>query len=144
MAEGPPAPDQPDPPGAVNTTAYTPVAKTRGNQRSVRLSTNGSSSAPPPPPSTPLTPSQSTVRPSVTGLAAFEAGKQRKRQATAGADERPSRANQSYLGTPRSTRFRNYSRMMRMFQGSLRLQRNSTSLLKGPSNSQRKVLRKPQ
>lgn len=106
MAEGPPAPDQPDPPGAVNTTAYTPVAKTRGNQRSVRLSTNGSSSAPPPPPSTPLTPSQSTVRPSVTGLAAFEAGKQRKRQATAGADKRPSRANQSYLGTPRSTRFR--------------------------------------
>lgn len=101
MTEGdlPPAP--PDPPGAENTTAWTPQTKTRGSSRSCRPSANTPSSIPPPPPS------QSQDRPAVTGLAELEAGKARKRQATAGPKDRPSRPDPTYLGTPRSIRFKN-------------------------------------
>lgn len=60
-------------------------------------------------PSTPLqTPtSQSQERLRVSGLAEFEAGKARKRQATAGPEERSRRPDPTLLGTPRSVRFKN-------------------------------------
>lgn len=43
----------------------------------------------------------------VSGLAEFEAGKARKRQATAGPEDRTRRPDPTYLGTPRSVRFKN-------------------------------------
>lgn len=99
MTDGPVAPDKPDPPG--KTPSADPKLKENGG--SSRLSANSQ-----PNPFDPfLSPAQNANRPSVSGLEAFEAGKRKKRQATAGPDDRPSRAGLSYLGTPRSTRFKN-------------------------------------
>lgn len=72
-----------------------------------RLSTNH--------PSTPSTPSlsQSVVQPLAPELEAFDAGKARKRQATAGPEDRPTPPDPEYLGTPRSIRLKN------MFTGAM-------------------------
>lgn len=61
------------------------------------------------PPSTPLPSSQpqTPARPLASELEAYAAGKARKRQATAGPEDRPSPPDPTYLGTPRSTRLKN-------------------------------------
>lgn len=96
MTDGPTAPNRPDPPGQ-NASKE---ASANGNDGSGRPSPNEASNPFNPPPS------QTPGRPTVSGLAAFEAGKRRKRQATAGPDERPRRADHAHLGTPRSVRFK--------------------------------------
>lgn len=103
MEDGPPVPNHPDPPGGNWLTASPSAARTRGSSRAGGPSTSVLLTPTP----SPLPPSQSIDRPTVSGLTAFEAGKRRKRQATAGPDDRPGRANPVYLGTPRSTRFKN-------------------------------------
>lgn len=57
-------------------------------------------------PSTPLA-SQQPTRPLTSELEAYDSGKARKRQATAGPDDRPSPPDPEYLGTPRSARLKN-------------------------------------
>lgn len=101
MTDGDLTPTPPDPPGTENPTAYKPKSKTRGDSRASRPSINTTSTTLPPP----ITPSQD--RPAVSGLVEFEAGKARKRQATSGPDEAPHRIDPTYLGTPRSVRFKN-------------------------------------
>lgn len=91
----------PDPPGTENPTAYKPKTKVRGDSRASRPSINTPSTPLPPAP----TPSQ--YRMAVSGLAEFEAGKARKRQATSGPDDNSRRIDPTYLGTPRSVRFKN-------------------------------------
>lgn len=96
-------PDQPEPPGREQLTAFLPTPRTKSSANSGRSAARGPLVSTPSPNST----SQSSDRPIVIGLAAIEAGKRRKRQATADADGRPGKANPTYLGTPRSTRFKN-------------------------------------
>lgn len=101
MADGPSRPSPPDPPDRQESTCFLPASKRRSAQKVARTSTN--------PPSTPLTPSlpQTPARPLTSELEAYAAGKARKRQATAGPEDRPSPPDPTYLGTPRSTRLKN-------------------------------------
>lgn len=85
--------------------ATQPAPRTSANAAAGTSSINGPPNTTPTP--SPLPPSQSSDCPIVIGLAAFEAGKRRKQQATAGTDGRPGRSNPTYLGTPRSARFKN-------------------------------------
>lgn len=105
MAEEPLRPSPTDPPDRPESTCFLPTSKRRNNQKASRTSTH-----PPTTPSmTPTTPSssQQTTRPLASELEANNAGKARKRQATAGHDDRPTPPDPEYLGTPRSTWLKN-------------------------------------
>lgn len=99
MMEGPSTPGPSDPPGRIQVPEPTP----KGNEGPSRPSVNKPFNLFNPSPSS----TQTLERPAVSGLAAFEAGKRRKRQATTGPGDRPNREGLGYLGTPRSTRFKN-------------------------------------
>lgn len=101
MTAGDPVPAPPDPPGKENPTAFMPQTRKHGESKQRRQPTNTTP--------TPLQPpsSQSQDRLRVSGLAEFEAGKARKRQATAGPEDHTRRPDPTFLGTPRSVRFKN-------------------------------------
>lgn len=102
MTEEDQVPAPPDPPGQENSTAYKPPSKRRGDSRHSGTSVNTPSTPLPPPPSC-----QNQDCLQVSGLAEFKAGKARKRQATAGPEDCTRRPDPTYLGTPRSVRFKN-------------------------------------
>lgn len=124
MTDGPLAPDQPDPPG--QNPLKTPSVK--GKYGPDRTSLND--------PSNPFnpSPSQSTGRPASTGLAAFESGKRRKRQATSGPDDQPRKADHSYLSTPRSVRFQKLFTDTSKSPGILDVGRNIHDIIAGAIN----------
>lgn len=109
--EIPPDPHPPDPQGENAPQGPRDASTTRSNataQSGQHSFSVGTSTTP--------TPSQTPGRAVIKDLAAFEAGRAgragrttnpRKRQAGLGADGRPGTADPVYLGTPRSTRFKN-------------------------------------
>lgn len=101
MAEEPTGLRPPDPTDRQGSTSFLPAPKRRSSQKTLRTSTPSASPLAPP------SSSQPTARPLTSELAAYAAGKARKRQATAGPEDRPSLPDLEFLGTPRSIRLKN-------------------------------------
>lgn len=94
MANRPGTPKPPDPPGGIQNTAYRPTSWIRGSSRPSRSLANTLTTPTPP-------------QPLASELVAYDAGKARKLQATAGPEDRPAPPDPTYLGTPRSLRLKN-------------------------------------
>lgn len=95
MTDRPPAHPPPDPPGSESNTPSRSTSRTRSTTN--RL----------PPSAFAITSSQTPDRPTVSGLAAYKKNRSRKRLAISSLNNRNRPDDQTLLGTPRSTRFKN-------------------------------------
>lgn len=94
MTDRPPAQPPPDPPGNGSNPPSRSASTTRS--RTIR----------PPPTVFDITSSQTPDRATVSGLAAYENNRSRKRLATSHLNDRTGPSSQTLLGTPRSTRIK--------------------------------------